>query len=172
MNTRKFQTQIHEFPTFIPGLLSPNSKDPLQQIVIYVFTIAFYHKLFQHPKSTLFLQLSLGNSLRNPKSYVWKTIFLATLFPVCVLVILPYESSSQNPNICQTFRTFKIQTLAQIHYFQTFSIFLTIFFYFDCITQILFIGPKSQILEPYISIYTFTFIECLSFILHSLHSNY
>ena len=93
-----FNISKRYYPTFI-------KLDPIYKS--YVLKIAFYHKLFQHSKTHPLFQLSLGNSLRNANRMSEKTVSLGTLFPVCVLIILPYESSSQNPNIDQTFRTFK-----------------------------------------------------------------
>ena len=146
----------------------------------YVLKIAFYHKLFQDSKKHPLFSAFLGKLPTKYKSHVWKNsqprypissmcthhLTLWVVFPKSQH--WPHFSNFQNPNP----ENLKTLTLAQIHYFSTFSIIFDNPFYFDCITQILFIGPKSQILEPYISIHTFTFIECLSFILHSLHSNY
>ena len=88
--------------------------DPLTKTWPYLQIVRFENRFlslafFKTLKSTLFLQLSLGNSIRNANRMSEKTVSLATLFPVCVLIILPYESSSQNPNIGQTFRIPKIQ---------------------------------------------------------------
>ena len=71
---------------------------------IYVLKIAFYHKLFQDSKKHPLFPAFLGKLPMKSKIACLKTLILVTLFPVCVLIILPYESSCQNPNIGQTFQ--------------------------------------------------------------------